>query len=61
MLNEDTLSKSDIKDLIKKETDSLINSQKFDKKIKDISAKILSDLFKTLWQKKNFWETDLKR
>jgi hypothetical protein len=31
-----------------------------DDRIVDLSSKVVVELFKTLWQKKSFWETPLK-
>jgi hypothetical protein len=34
--------------------------KKIDDKIIDLSTKVVVELFKTLWQRKSFWETALK-
>jgi hypothetical protein len=37
-----------------------LGTKKIDDKIVDLSTKVVVELFKTLWQRKSFWETALK-
>jgi hypothetical protein len=37
-----------------------LGTRNIDDKIVDLSTKVVVELFKTLWQKKSFWETSLK-
>lgn len=37
-----------------------LGTKKIDDKIVDLSTKVVVELFKTLWQRKSFWETPLK-
>ena len=37
-----------------------LGSKKIDDKIIDLSTKVVVELFKTLWQRKSFWEGALK-
>ena len=37
-----------------------LGSKKVDEKIVDLSTKVVVELFKTLWQRKSFWESALK-
>lgn len=37
-----------------------LGSKNVDDKIIDLSTKVVVELFKTLWQRKSFWETALK-
>ena len=37
-----------------------LGSKKVDDKIIDLSTKVVVELFKTLWQRKSFWESALK-
>ena len=43
-------------DIIQKE----LGTKKIDDKIVDLSTKVVVELFKTLWQRKGFWETAIK-
>lgn len=43
-------------DIIQKE----LGTKKIDNKIVDLSTKVVVELFKTLWQRKSFWESSLK-
>lgn len=37
-----------------------LGTRKIDDKIVDLSTKVVVELFKTLWQRKGFWETAIK-
>lgn len=37
-----------------------IGTKKIDDKIVDLATKVVVELFKTLWQRKSFWESSLK-
>lgn len=37
-----------------------LGTKKIDDKIVDLSTKVVVELFKTLWQRKSFWEGALK-
>jgi len=37
-----------------------LGTKNIDDKIVDLSTKVVVELFKTLWQKKSFWESSLK-
>jgi hypothetical protein len=37
-----------------------LGTRKIDDKIVDLSTKVVVELFKTLWQRKSFWEASLK-
>jgi len=37
-----------------------LGTRKIDDKIVDLSTKVVVELFKTLWQRKSFWESSLK-
>lgn len=37
-----------------------LGTKKIDDKIIDLSTKVVVELFKTLWQRKSFWESALK-
>ena len=45
--------------VIKASQDEL-GTKKIDDKIVDLSTKVVVELFKTLWQRKSFWESALK-
>ena len=37
-----------------------LGTRRIDDKIVDLSSKVVVELFRTLWQRKSFWETALK-
>jgi hypothetical protein len=37
-----------------------LGGKKIDEKMVDLATKVVVELFKTLWQRKSFWESSLK-
>lgn len=60
IINEE-MSKSEITSLIKSKIDSNLSSKDFEKKVKEITSSVISELFKILWQRNNFWKDTIKR
>lgn len=60
ILNEE-LTKSEVQSLISSKINSSYNSPQFKKEVKELASKVVEELFKTLWQKRSFWENDIKR
>jgi len=46
--------------LVVKTIQDELGTKKIDDKIVDLSTKVVVELFKTLWQRKGFWEGALK-
>lgn len=59
LINEE-LSKSEVVSLIQNKIDSNMSSKDFEKKVKEISASVLDELFKILWQRNSFWKNSVK-
>lgn len=59
LINEE-LSKSEVASLIQNKIDSNMSSKDFEKKVKEISASVLDELFKILWQRNSFWKNSVK-
>jgi len=55
------LTKADVKNIVASELSSNLNSKEFKDKVKDISAKVLEELYKILWTRKNFWSDAIKK
>lgn len=51
------LSKSDVNSMISSKIDSALSSREFKQKVKELSADVVNELFKILWQKNNFWKS----
>lgn len=60
IINEE-MSKSEISSLISSKIDSNLSSKEFEKKVKEITASVMSELFKLLWQRESFWKNSVKR
>lgn len=60
LINEE-LSKTEIAALINKKFDEKLSSKELEKKIKALSASVLEEFFKILWQRKSFWQDSVKR
>ena len=61
LLEEVGLSKTDVENIVKStfKSDRQFNKD-IEKKVKDIVANCVNTLFKTLWQRRNFYENEIK-
>lgn len=55
-LIREELTKIEVTSIIKDKISSSIDSTEFKKKVKEISAEVVSNLFRTLWQQNNMWK-----
>ena len=58
---KEELTKSEVNSMIKSKFDSEFSSRDFEKRVKEITAGAISELFKALWQRDNFWKTSVTR
>jgi hypothetical protein len=57
---KDFMDSTQAQNLVVKIIQKELGTKKIDDKIVDLSTKVVVELFKTLWQRKSFWETSLK-
>lgn len=58
-LNED-ITKAQIRDIIKSEIQTFLASKKFEQKVKEYSGDSFETFFKTMYNKRNFWRSEIK-
>jgi hypothetical protein len=62
LLRESELSKNDISNIVR---DTIKNDgqikKDIEKKVKELVANTVNTLFKTLWQRRNFYEDEIKK
>lgn len=54
------MKSNQIFDLVSKELKKELNNKKYNDNIVDLSSKVVVELFKTMWQRKSFWEGAIK-
>ena len=54
------LTKSEVNSMIQNKLDSTVSSRDFESKVKEITASVINELFKTLWQRNSFWKNTVK-
>lgn len=54
------LTKNDVNNIVQSKLSSHLNSNELKKKVKEITADVVSNLFKILWQRDNFWKGSVK-
>ena len=59
-MNEE-LTKAEVNSLINNKVDSILQSNEFKRKVKAITADVLEDLYRTMYQKKAFWQSSVKQ
>ena len=57
---KDFLDSTQAHNIVIKVIQKELGTRNIDDKIVDLSTKVVVELFKTLWQKKSFWEGQLK-
>jgi hypothetical protein len=57
---KDFLDTTKAHDVVIKVIQKELGTKKIDDKIVDLSTKVVVELFKTLWQRKGFWESAIK-
>jgi hypothetical protein len=57
---KDFMSSTNAHSIVVKMIQAELGSKKVDDKIVDLATKVVVELFKTLWQRKSFWENSLK-
>ena len=60
IIKEET-TKTEVNDLIKSNNDKLLKSKEFEKQVKVISAKVIEELYKLMWQRKSFWVDSINK
>jgi hypothetical protein len=62
LMNESELSKTDVTNIVKDtiKNDSQIKKD-IEKKVKELVANSVNTLFRTLWQRRNFYEDEIKK
>lgn len=54
ILVKEELTKAEVNSLINNKVDSILQSNEFKRKVKAITADVLEDLYRTMYQKKSF-------
>jgi len=57
---KDFMDSTNTHKIVIKQIQQELGTKKIDDKIVDLSTKVVVELFKTLWQRKSFWEGALK-
>lgn len=58
---KDFLATSDAHNIVIRIIQKEMGTNKINDKIVDLASKVVVELFKTLWQRKNFWEGPIKK
>lgn len=61
ILVKEELTKTEVNSLINNKVDSILQSNEFKRKVKAITADVLEDLYRTMYQKKSFWQSSVKQ
>ena len=56
----DFMNSTQVHKMVVKTIQDELGTKNIDDKIIDLSTKVVVELFKTLWQRKSFWESALK-
>lgn len=53
----ENLTKNEVYSMINSKLDSKLNSREFKKLVKELSADVVNEVFKILWQRNSFWKS----
>ena len=53
---KEEITKVEVNSIVSNKIDSELRSNDFKKKVKEITAAVISDVFKVLWQRNNVWK-----
>lgn len=51
------MTKSEISSMIASKIGDNMNSREFKKKVKELAADVVNEIFKILWQRNSFWKS----
>jgi hypothetical protein len=60
IINEE-ISKTEVESIVSNRLSSVYNSRDFKKAVKDITADVIEDLFRTLWNRSSTWRGGVTR
>ena len=60
IINEE-ISKTEVESIVSNRISSSYNSRDFKKAVKDITADVIEDLFRTLWNRSSTWKGGVTR
>ena len=60
IINEE-ISKTEVESIVSNRLSSAYNSRDFKKAVKDITADVIEDLFRTLWNRSSTWKGGVTR
>ena len=60
IINEE-ISKTEVESIVSNRISSAYNSRDFKKAVKDITAEVIEDLFRTLWNRSSTWKGGVTR
>lgn len=58
---KEEISKADVEKIVNSKLSSTLDSRDFKKTVKELATDVVSEVFRTLWQKNNFWRHDAER
>jgi hypothetical protein len=60
IINEE-ISKTEVESIVSNRISSAFKSNEFKKSVKEISAEVIEDLFRTLWNRSSSWKGGVTR
>jgi hypothetical protein len=60
IINEE-ISKTEVESIVSNRLSSAYNSKDFKKAVKEVTAEVIEDLFRTLWNRSSAWKGGITR
>ena len=58
-INEE-ITKSEISDIVDSELTSFLKEKDFEKRVKEITASVMEDFFKMMYNRRSFWKSEIR-
>lgn len=59
-INEN-ITKTDVNSIIQTKIDDFVKSKELEKRVRELTSDVISELLKTLWQRDNMWKSSIRK
>jgi hypothetical protein len=59
-INEN-ITKTDVNSIIQTKINDFVKSKELEKRVRELTSDVISELLKTLWQRDNMWKSSIRK
>lgn len=57
---KEEITKAEVRNIVKSEVADFLKDKEFEKKVKEITSKVMEAVFKMMYMRKNVWKSEVK-